>query len=247
MNTAPPAGDGPVPAVGRNHMGGPPDDARPAPGADRTPRETVAVLAATAEVLARPGLGEHLLAPWERRRLTRIRTPRRRDDVVAARLLLRLCLARVTGLPPRSVALAQRCDACGRHGHGRPHVPGRPGWGVSLSHTDGLVAAAVGPGPVGVDVEPAARRPGPPRVLARLLPETELRAAATADDPGPALLRLWVRREALFKAGRDDLPLLEWTDGHRAAVVAVAGTFPVAVLSLSAVLPPAGLHSASSR
>lgn len=181
------------------------------------------LVATTAEVLAHPELDEGMLAPWEQRRLAHIRVPGRRDDVVAARLLLRLCAARVIGRPPREVCPAQRCPGCGRHGHGRPYLPGHPGLGVSFSHADGLAAAAVGPGPVGIDVEPLERRLGPLTVLRRLLPEAEVDAAGAEPEPGPALLRLWVRREALFKAGRDDARLTGWTDHRRAAVVALAG------------------------
>ncbi|KQX56288.1 MULTISPECIES: 4'-phosphopantetheinyl transferase superfamily protein [unclassified Streptomyces] len=201
----------------------------PAPGGDVS--SVLAVVATTAEVLARPELHEGLLAPWERRRLAGIRVPERRDDVVAARLLVRLCAARFTGLPPDGTDLAQLCPGCGRYGHGRPYLRDRPGAGVSLSHADGLVAAAVGPGAVGIDVEPAARRPGPLRVLRRLLPEAELTEASRQADPGPALLRLWVRGEALLKAGQDGLRLHEWTDHRRAAVVAVASAAPTTVFS----------------
>ncbi|WP_405016573.1 4'-phosphopantetheinyl transferase superfamily protein [Kitasatospora sp. NBC_00070] len=202
---------------------------RPAPA-----RTALAVLATTREVLDRPDLTEGLLADWELRRLARIRLPGRRDDVLAARLLLRLCVARYTGRTPAESAPAQFCAECERPGHGRPYLPGRPGVGVSLSHADGLAAAAVGPGAVGVDVEPAGRRPGPLRVLRRMLPEAELREAAAQPDPGAAQLRLWVRREALLKAGQDDVRLREWTDRQRVAVAAVATTAPVTVLTLGA-------------
>ncbi|MFD8962146.1 4'-phosphopantetheinyl transferase family protein, partial [Streptomyces anulatus] len=110
----------------------------PAPGQGPA---TVALVATTAEVLAHPELDERLLAPWERRRLAGIRVPGRRDDVVAARLLLRLCASRVTGLPPDAVEPAQRCPGCGRDGHGRPYLPDHPELGVSYSHADGLAAA----------------------------------------------------------------------------------------------------------
>ncbi|WP_340559864.1 4'-phosphopantetheinyl transferase family protein [Streptomyces sp. GSL17-111] len=204
--------------------GGPGD-----PGGSGTPvgSGTVAVVATTAEVLAHPAADAGLLTPEEQARLARVRLPRRRDDVMAARLLLRLCAAHVTGRPPHELSPSQHCPTCGRDGHGRPYLPGHPGLGVSLSHADGLVAAAVGPGPVGIDVEPSTRRPGPLRMLARVLPAADLRAATAHPDPGPELLRLWVRREARLKAGRDDLPLLEWTDPHRTATVAVAGTSPL--------------------
>ncbi|MEU6951263.1 4'-phosphopantetheinyl transferase superfamily protein [Streptomyces sp. NPDC045714] len=213
----------------------------------------VALVATTAEVLACPELDEDMLAPWERRRLTDIRVPARRDDVVAARLLLRLCASRATGLPPRDVAPAQRCPGCGRDGHGRPFLPDHPGLGASFSHADGLAAAAVGPGQVGIDVEPLTRPPGPLPVLRRLLPADAVDAARAEPDPGPALLRLWVRREALFKAGfeagfaggskagRDDVRLTEWTDHGRGAVVALAGADEVlAPLLSSGPAPPSG-------
>ncbi|MFJ1866040.1 4'-phosphopantetheinyl transferase family protein [Streptomyces sp. NPDC088097] len=195
------------------------------------PATGLAVVATTREVLARPELHEGLLAPWELRRLDAIRVPSRREDVLAARLLLRSCVARHTGLPLHRSGPAQLCPGCGRHGHGRPYLPGLPGVGLSLSHADGVVAAAVGPGAIGIDVEPSTRRPGPLRVLRRLLPEADLREAGAQPDPGPALLRLWVREEALLKAGRETpLPLAEWSDHDRAAVAAVASTGPTTVL-----------------
>ncbi|WP_337192321.1 4'-phosphopantetheinyl transferase family protein [Streptomyces sp. YIM 132580] len=187
---------------------------------------TVALVATTAEVLSCREVDEAMLAPWERRRLAGIRVPARRDDVVAARLLLRLAVSRATGLPPGEAEPAQRCPGCGQDGHGRPYLPGRPGLGVSYSHADGLVAAVAGPAPVGIDVEPLTRRPGPLSVLRRLLPAADVEAACAEPDPGPALLRLWVRREARFKAGADDVRLTSWTDRRRAAVVALACPVP---------------------
>ncbi|MFI5860532.1 4'-phosphopantetheinyl transferase family protein [Streptomyces sp. NPDC051546] len=194
----------------------------------------LAVVATTREVLAHPGLHETLLAPWEQQRIARIRIPERRRDVVAARLLLRLCVARHTGLALGASAPAQLCPGCGRAGHGRPYLPCRPGLGLSMSHADGLVAAAVGPGAVGIDVEPSTRRPGPPGVLSRLLPESGLREAAAAPDPGPALLRLWVRGEAVLKAGQDGLRVLTWSDPERAATAAVAAAAPMTVRQVRA-------------
>ncbi|MFE9255258.1 4'-phosphopantetheinyl transferase family protein [Streptomyces sp. NPDC006879] len=188
----------------------------------------VASVATTKEVLALPELHEGLLEPWERERLSKIRLPGRRDDVLASRLLLRQCIARATGLPLRGSVPAQFCTECGQRGHGRPYLPDHPGLGVSLSHAEGLVAAAVGPGAVGVDVELLTRRPAPWSALHRVLPESELRLAAAQADPEVAMLRLWVRREARVKAGEQGLRLLEWTDHYRKAVVAVASCVPVA-------------------
>ncbi|MFG2672160.1 4'-phosphopantetheinyl transferase family protein [Streptomyces sp. NPDC048445] len=191
----------------------------------------VAAVATTAEVLSHPDLDVDMLAPWEHRRLDRIRVPARRDDVVAARLLLRLCASRFTGRAPDAHELIQFCPECERYEHGRPSLRDSPRTGVSMSHAHGLVAAAAGPGAVGIDVEPSTRRPGPMAVLRRMLPEAELRAAAASQDPGPGLLRAWVRREALLKAGGARLPLLEWEDQGRGATAAVASAAPVDVLS----------------
>ncbi|MFD9793464.1 4-phosphopantetheinyl transferase [Streptomyces sp. NPDC059070] len=215
----------------------------PAAAVPVTPLPVIAVVATTAEVLARPDLSEDLLAPWELGRLARIRLPRRRDDVLAARLLLRLCVAHLTGNPPGQVQPAQHCAQCGGAEHGRPYLPGLPHIGVSLSHADGVVAAAAGPGPLGIDVEPRIRRPAPLPVVRRLFPH---------EDPhdGAAVLRAWVRREALFKAGGPDFNaggsdlkaqgsdsphLVEWTDHRRGAVAALASARPATVTQWSAV------------
>ncbi|WP_329613873.1 4'-phosphopantetheinyl transferase superfamily protein [Streptomyces brevispora] len=205
----------------------------------------VAAVATTAEVLAHPELDADMLAPWERRRLTRIRVPARRDDVVAARLLLRLCASRFTGRAPGAHDLVQFCPECGQYEHGRPSLRDSPRTGVSMSHAHGLVAAAAGPGAVGIDVEPSTRRPGPMAVLRRMLPEADLETAAASPDPGPELLRAWVRREALLKAGGGDLPLLVWADRHRGATAAVASAVPVDVLP--GVSPGGGDFAALAR
>ncbi|MEU9536835.1 hypothetical protein AB0D00_31645 [Streptomyces sp. NPDC048213] len=197
----------------------------PATGPSRLPvGRARAALARTTEVLAQQGLTEELLQPWERGRLHRIRIPARRDDVLAARLLVRHLTARYVGCSRREVEIRQLCPDCGGTGHGRPFLPAHPETGISLSHADGLVAAVVGPGPLGIDVEQAHRRPPPPAHIARRFPEQDgaLRAAAAADDPVAALLRLWVQTEARFKAGGGRLSVETWTD--RGAVAAVATT-----------------------
>ncbi|WNI21047.1 4'-phosphopantetheinyl transferase superfamily protein [Streptomyces sp. ITFR-16] len=204
----------------------------PEPGASRLPAgqgRARAALARTSEVLDRRGLTEDLLAPWERQRLDRIRIPARRDDVMAARLLVRHLTAQYVGCPRREVEIRQRCPDCGESGHGRPYLPTHPGTGISLSHADGLVAAVVGPGPVGVDVEQAHRRPPPPARFARRFPgqDTALRAVAATTDPDAALLRLWVQAEAGFKAGGGDLRVETWSERGAVAAVATAKTVPV--------------------
>lgn len=76
-----------------------------------------------------------------------------------------------------------------------------PGWHASLSHSRGLVIAALAPFPVGLDVEyhhPRRR----PRLggLIEALPEPPIRQTIfRAEDPEAAFYRFWCLREALFK------------------------------------------------
>jgi 4'-phosphopantetheinyl transferase len=112
-----------------------------------------------------------------RARLASLRDEGDRRRFVGARLLLRQVVAGATGCPPDEVALHQTCGRCGGP-HGRPtvEVGGRAGPEVSFAHAGDLVIVAVGPAPVGVDIEP-------------------MRA-----DIAPGDLRTWVRKEAVLKA-----------------------------------------------
>lgn len=131
------------------------------------------------------------------RRYTRSRD---RADARAARALL-------LGLLPPGSVLAQRCPGCGGDDHGRPEVVGHVEIGVSLTHADGWVGAAIGSagaGPVGLDLEPVTKlRNTPPVAIALTAPERDW----LADHPDPAVGfgRLWTRKEALVKAGFCDL------------------------------------------
>ncbi len=137
------------------------------------------------------GLGDPtlLLHDPEIARRASLANARDRDDFTAARLLTRLVLCHALGMTPSAAGLAgfsiiQRCGACGGP-HGRPRLDHLPGMGVSWAHAGGIVAAAVGPGDVGVDVE-----------------------------PGGAEVRSWVRAEAVVKWGHGSLDeALTWTLG----------------------------------
>ncbi len=161
----------------------------------------MAVVAESAAVLAaaRP-FGDPLgsLNDGERARLTRLRVPQDRHDLVAARVLARLLVVHRDGRPPGAAALAsirlhQRCPECGGP-HGRPEVSGRTELGLSWAHARGLVAAAVADGPVGIDVE---RRDGE-------VPRLDGRSDGAAAASLAAWLG-WTRGEALVKAGLTDL------------------------------------------
>ncbi|WP_392971380.1 4'-phosphopantetheinyl transferase family protein [Streptomyces sp. LN245] len=128
-----------------------------------------------------------------------------RLDYVAAHLLVRICAARLAQVPPGSLVIEQRCPGCGATDHGKPYVRDRPGLSVSLSHTRGTVAAAAGRSAVGIDVETTAGFVFDPRLAERVLGPAGAAAVRTTADPALALLRRWVRKEALVKAGHGSL------------------------------------------
>ncbi len=149
----------------------------------------------------------NLLTDVERERAARFRHEAHRRDFVAAHLLARRCAARATGVPEDRLTLLQYCDRCGP-GHGRPYLAEIPKLGISLSHSRGYVCAAVGPGRVGVDAEHVPDGPLDESLAARAL--------APAERPlvpdNEALIRLWVRKEALIKRGELTLDGLHTAD-----------------------------------
>ncbi|MER5350510.1 4'-phosphopantetheinyl transferase superfamily protein [Kitasatospora sp. NPDC002551] len=220
--------------------------------------DVIATVATSADVLRRPGAGEHLLTAVEKERAARFRHESGRTDFIAGHVLVRLCAADLLGVPAAALTLAQHCPDCDKGDHGKPYLPDHPGIEVSLSHTRGVVAAAAGHRPVGVDVELTDRGGTLLDVAPRVLAEEELRQVREHTDPARAFLRLWVRKEALVKIGRTtldglasvdlsglplDLPggapllspfegfqVLDWVDeAHGAAVAAVSELPPRAV------------------
>ncbi|MFJ9771729.1 4'-phosphopantetheinyl transferase family protein [Kitasatospora sp. NPDC101157] len=219
----------------------------------------VAVASADA-VLRHPEAGEHLLTEIERARAARFRQESGRTDFVAGHVLVRLCAARLLGVPAAGLVLAQECPDCGLADHGRPYLPDHPGVQVSLSHTRGVVAAGAGLRPVGVDVELAARGGSLGAVARRVLAPAELALVEAAPEPDRAFLRQWVRKESLIKIGRatldtlgrvdmsalpldvppgtplrsrfEDLHLLDWTDPEHGAAVAAVSTAPPRIVEL---------------
>jgi 4'-phosphopantetheinyl transferase len=159
---------------------------------------------------------ENALTPLERSRAAG-RRGTDRLDYVAAHLLVRICAARLTRVPPWSLVIGQRCPGCDATDHGRPFVRGRPGLSVSLSHTAGTVAAAAGWSAVGVDVEATTGFVFDRRLAERALGPEEAAAVRAAPDPALAFLRRWVRKEALVKAGHGAL-LTPMTEESSAAV-----------------------------
>jgi 4'-phosphopantetheinyl transferase len=157
--------------------------------------------------------------------MARFRRRQDRDDFLAAHLLVRVCAARLLGLAAPDISIVQRCTSCGGP-HGRPEVAGYPEVGASLAHSRGVVAAAAGMLPVGVDVE-AILRVGDLTAsdLSAALTGAEIVAIEAAADPRRALPLAWARKEAFLKAGLVDLDDLS--------------RFDLASLPLD---PPAGDH-----
>ncbi|MFJ8039909.1 4'-phosphopantetheinyl transferase family protein [Kitasatospora sp. NPDC096147] len=218
--------------------------------------EPLVVVAGSAEVLARPGAGEGLLTEVERGRAARFRKDSTRDDFVAAHVLVRECAARLLGTEAAALTLLQLCPDCEQEGHGRPFIADHPEVQVSLSHGRGVVAAAAGFGPVGVDVEQPARGLVA-EVAERVLAPAELAVLKEHPEPERAFLRFWVRKEALIKIGRatldtlaeldlsavpldgspvrgtwEGLHLLDWVDEARGAVVGVVAAEEPRLLEL---------------
>ncbi|MEU4113859.1 4'-phosphopantetheinyl transferase superfamily protein [Kitasatospora sp. NPDC028055] len=219
----------------------------------------VAVASADA-VLRHPEAGEHLLTEIERARAARFRQESGRADFVAGHVLVRLCAARLLGVPVAGLVLAQECPDCGLADHGKPYLPDHPGVEVTLSHTRGVVAAGAGRRPVGVDVELAGRGGSLRAVARRVLAPAELALVEAAPEPDRAFLRQWVRKESLIKIGRvtldtlgqvdlsalplevppgaplrsrfEDLHLLDWADPGQGAAVAAVSTAPPRIVEL---------------
>jgi 4'-phosphopantetheinyl transferase len=140
-----------------------------------------------------------LLDAHERDRLARFRRPADRARYLAAHALARLVLAPLVGREPAAVAFDRTCR-CGEP-HGKPVVPGGPGF--SLSHAGELVGVAVRPdGPVGLDVEQA-RAVADLAALAEHVCSPTERARGAAGPAG--FFRMWTRKEALLKATGDGL------------------------------------------
>ncbi|GEL94304.1 4'-phosphopantetheinyl transferase family protein [Cellulomonas composti] len=153
-------------------------------------------------------LDDAALTPAERARRDRLTDVADRAAYTAAHLLVRRCAADALGVTARGLVLRQRCPGCGGDDHGVPTIAGHDGLAVSLSHTRGYVAAlavVVGPGPdagtprVGVDVERAQAVP------ASAFSSAERHWVEASASPEHAATDLWVRKEALIKAGVGDL------------------------------------------
>lgn len=99
------------------------------------------------------------------------------------------------------------------HANGKPYLPGGPHF--SISHCDGLVLLAVSElGEIGCDAERADRMIRNEAALRRKI-------AAPGEEDIP-LLQLWVKKEALYKAGAPGRMYYPVIEGYVAAVCCTA-------------------------
>lgn len=139
-----------------------------------------------------------------------------RDAYVVAHRLVRICAGRLLGVRASTLDVGHCCPHCGPGvDHGRPLIVGQPQVWVSLSHTRGYAAAIAAWVPCGIDVE---ANLDPPVVPLRALASAEQRWLASRLDSPCDALQLWVRKEALIKAGAATL------DRARQLCVVTAGT-----------------------
>ncbi|GAA0618336.1 4'-phosphopantetheinyl transferase superfamily protein [Sporichthya brevicatena] len=150
-----------------------------------------------------------LLDAGERARHDALLRPADRQRFLAAHALTRLVLGAVLDTDPAALAFVHRCATCGGP-HGKPALRqervspfldiGRTEF--SVSHAGDRVVVAVAEVPVGVDVETTGTALDPAELAAVVLAPAERRALAEL-APGErpaALLRTWVRKEAVLKA-----------------------------------------------
>lgn len=176
------------------------------PSACNTPGENPRDTAGTCRVWwaapvhpdAAPGLVA-LLDAHERDRLGRFRRAADRARYLAAHALTRLVLADAVGAPAAALAFDRTCR-CGEQ-HGKPVLPGGPGF--SMTHAADLVGIAVHTGPVGLDVEQVREMSDLRAMTAHVCSPAELAHAAPSGPAG--FFRAWTRKEALLKATGDGL------------------------------------------
>ena len=199
-----------------------------------------------------------LLTPQERSAADRHHRVEDRSRSLIAQAALRRLVAMRTGADPRSVRI-------GRDERGRPLALCDPALGTSLSHAGAFVACAVAGYHVGIDIERSDRPEADDQLARRICSPPELHELAqTPPQRRPrALVRLWVRKEALAKAlgvglklpfatvdARHDTPVLagevltDWTirdleapDGYLAAVAAPGHRWRIRAQLYSALAP----------
>lgn len=152
-----------------------------------------------------------LLNSAERARLERFTRPADAVRCALGMVLLRIVASGRTGVDTRRIDVDRTCPRCGA-AHGKPRIA--DGSHYSVTHAaDLVVVAATSVGEIGIDIEPADRRP----------------IGVSSSVSWPTEVRSWVRREAVVKAIGDGRavevgdPIVEETAGLL-TVVHASGT-----------------------
>ena len=142
-----------------------------------------------------------LLDDDEQTRAAQFSSEPARRSYIASHAFLRRALGRHLGVEPGGLRFDRRCDHCGHPSHGRPRLVGGEA-SFNLSHSGPHAVVAVGEGPVGADIEDAARRPVAAGVVRRCCSDAEQTwlAGVPAGDRAAAFLGLWTKKEAVAKA-----------------------------------------------
>lgn len=151
-----------------------------------------------------------LLDADERARHDRFVFQRDRRRYLAAHALARLVISGYLDEDAAALRFVAHCNSCGG-AHGKPRLA-QPSADLelSLSRSGDRVAVAVARGvPVGVDVEQVSAVPGYEHLVEDVLSPAERRGLQELPSPErlAALLRYWVRKEAVLKATGDGLAL----------------------------------------
>ncbi|MDJ0907180.1 MAG: 4'-phosphopantetheinyl transferase superfamily protein [Woeseiaceae bacterium] len=124
------------------------------------------------------------------------RLPRRQQEYVGGRFLLRSVLTKLTGSGRSSHEILTGAN-------GKPFCAGGPA--VSIAHSaDTIVCAATADGEIGIDVELPPRPRDAARIAKRFFNAEE--AEWIAEDPDERFLALWVIKEAWLKATGVGIP-----------------------------------------
>lgn len=115
-------------------------------------------------------------------------------DHASDREALVAAVGTATGVDVAELRAGRACAHCGSTAHGRPWVTARRiAVGVSMARTPGVLALAVGPDPLGVDVE------RPSRVAAAPLDVYTPHELARSRGDARALAACWAVKEAVLK------------------------------------------------
>ncbi|MFZ3493627.1 4'-phosphopantetheinyl transferase family protein [Streptomyces sp. 5.8] len=178
-----------------------PPPSAPSPAAPSPPAASTAVwLVDTDEQgSAAARLAPEVLDPAEHRRAAAFVREVDRRRYVASHVALRVLLGAWLGLAPGRVRITRApCPSCGGP-HGRPVSEDGPVH-FSLSHSDRLALLALGPVPVGADVEAPLLASAVRELAGQLHPREAAELKALDPEERPAAFgRVWVRKESYLK------------------------------------------------